>query len=148
MSGGIITVALGIFERLSGKNIALWLYIAVLIFFAFLGCFLAWRDSQKAQTSGEANARRRHFLGERLSALLREAGEVACFGVSLQSIEGMGKVWRETAYHERAKNFVMEHYGQEIADRYDKEKSRLLEALLAESIQEDENTSAKPKITS
>lgn len=47
MSGGIVTVALGIFERVSGRNIPLWAYVCVLIAFAFSACYLAWRDAQR-----------------------------------------------------------------------------------------------------
>jgi len=45
MSGGLITVALGLFERFSGKSVPLWAYAAVIVFFAFLACYLAWKDT-------------------------------------------------------------------------------------------------------
>lgn len=44
MSGGIITVALGVFERFSGRNIPLWGYVTILASFVFLASFLAWRE--------------------------------------------------------------------------------------------------------
>lgn len=47
LSGGLITVALGLLERLSGRNIPLWTYGCVLTFFAFSACYLAWRDAAR-----------------------------------------------------------------------------------------------------
>lgn len=46
MSGGIITVALGLYERWSQKNIPVGAYVAVIICFALSACYLAWRDAQ------------------------------------------------------------------------------------------------------
>lgn len=50
MSGGVVTVALGVFERLSGRNVPLWTYLSVLAFFLLLSFYLAWRDSRKAMS--------------------------------------------------------------------------------------------------
>ena len=50
MGGGAIMVALGLFERFSGKNVPLWVYVCVLVFFVFFACYLAWRDERKAVT--------------------------------------------------------------------------------------------------
>jgi hypothetical protein len=47
MSGGLITVALGFIERLSGRNFPLYVYLCVVFFFIMLACFRAWRDAQK-----------------------------------------------------------------------------------------------------
>jgi hypothetical protein len=88
---------------------------------------------------------KRQFLAERLQSLLNEAGTVEYGAVSMNSIEGMGKVWRATAYHERVKNFVKQHWGAETASRYDKEKSDLLEELLADCFREKDDT--KPDIS-
>lgn len=98
--------------------------------------------------SSDAGKRKRDFLAQRLTSLLHEAGEVEYGAVSLRSIEGMGKVWRQTEYHKRAEKFVKEHYGHEVADRYEKEKSNLLEELLADCCREGDGAeTAKPKIT-
>jgi len=133
MSGGVITVALGVFERLSGKAVPLGVYVGILGFFAVLACYLAWRHASKELANfSDTGAHNRHFRAERLNALLREAGDVEFGMVSLDTIEGMGKMFRQTEYHKRAKSFLNEHYGSEIAARYDKEKTGLLERLLAE----------------
>jgi hypothetical protein len=99
-------------------------------------------DSENLKALGE---QKRQFLGERLQALLNEAGTVEYGAISMNSIEGMGKVWRQTAYHERAKKFVKENYRPETASRYDKEKSDLLEELLADCYREKDDT--KPDIS-
>jgi hypothetical protein len=46
MGGGIGVVALGLFERFSGKIIPLWAYISILVFFVFVASYLAWRDER------------------------------------------------------------------------------------------------------
>jgi membrane protein implicated in regulation of membrane protease activity len=103
MSGGIITVLLGVFERFSGKNVPLWVYGGILIFFAFLACYLAWRDARKAVTQTSLNEQKRQFLAGRLQSLLNEAGTVEHGWVSLRSDEGMEKIGRATAYQDRVK---------------------------------------------
>lgn len=132
MSGGIITVLLGVFERFSGKNVPLWVYGAILIFFAFLAFYLAWRDARKAVTQISLNEQKRQFLAHRLQALLNEAGSVEYGWVPFGTDEGMEKIGRASAYHDRVRNFVKQHYGPETASRYDEEKSNLLESLLAD----------------
>jgi hypothetical protein len=146
MSGGIITVALGLFERLSGKNVPLWLYIAVLIFFAFLACFLAWRDSQKEQVSLVGNKRRKEILAERLRDLLREAGEVdSRSDDSSRGAYNMNYLLRYSGQHTRSLRFLETHYDNATVERYKKEGNSVLEELLAESLEDDDPT--KPKIT-
>lgn len=46
MSGGVITVLLGVFEKFSAKDIPYPVYIAVIILFVFIACFLAWKDAR------------------------------------------------------------------------------------------------------
>jgi hypothetical protein len=46
MSGGVITVLLGVFEKFSGKDIPFSVYIGILILFVFIACFLAWKDAR------------------------------------------------------------------------------------------------------
>jgi hypothetical protein len=145
MSGGVITVALGVFERFSGKNVPLWVYGFILIFFTFLACYLAWRDAEKARTQINVQDQKRQFLAERLQSLLNEAGSFEYGIVSLSTLEGMGKLSRADAYHERVKNFIKQHYGSETASRYDKERSNLLESLLADCYKEKDDT--KPDIS-
>jgi hypothetical protein len=101
-------------------------------------------DSKRGNKTDQ-EGKRREVLIMRLTDLIKEAGEVNFGAVSMSSIEGMGKVWRQSAYHDRAKNFVNEHYGPETASRYDKEKSNLLEELLADCYREKDET--KPDIS-
>lgn len=49
MNGCLVTVALNVFERLSGRNVPLWVYVAALIGFVFWGCCLAWRDRKRSE---------------------------------------------------------------------------------------------------
>ena len=53
MSGGLVTVALGFIERLSGRNFPLYVYLCVVFFFILLACFRAWRDAQKRMLEGQ-----------------------------------------------------------------------------------------------
>lgn len=47
MSGCGLTVLIGIIEKFSGKDIPFSVYIAVLILFVFIACFLAWIDARE-----------------------------------------------------------------------------------------------------
>jgi len=90
MSGGIITVALGIFERFSGKNVPLWVYGMILIFFVFLACYLAWRDERRQSQVNKSKQdelikqlqdqaiqkARRKELREQLGELFREGDQI------------------------------------------------------------------------
>jgi hypothetical protein len=106
MGGGVITVAVGVFERVSGKNVPLWVYGCILVFFAFLACYLAWRDERRAreeqfttyqseksrqddlirklENQESQKARRRH-LRERLGELLIEGDQISWGMVSQRS---------------------------------------------------------------
>src|SRR5258708_7577946 len=85
MSGGVITVLLGVFERLSGKSVPLWVYVAILIFFALLACYLAWRDSQKERTTvPDAGRQRRKMIAERLEQLIKESPLVTPPWIAIQ----------------------------------------------------------------
>jgi hypothetical protein len=100
MSGGLITVALGIFERVTGRNIPLWVYVGIITGFAFSGCYLAWRDERikknaiiqqleheiaELKDRKEEKARRR-FLRERLGEFLDE-GEKIRWGLLTRDVE-------------------------------------------------------------
>ncbi|HEV7743439.1 MAG TPA: hypothetical protein VGO56_00465 [Pyrinomonadaceae bacterium] len=50
MSGGVVTVAVALYERLSAHNVPVWVYIAILVGFAFCACYLAWRDAVRKAT--------------------------------------------------------------------------------------------------
>lgn len=59
MSGGLVTVALGVFAGLSGRNVPRWVYVTELIGFVFWGCYLAWRDRKRNEAR----------LGEKIAEL-------------------------------------------------------------------------------
>jgi hypothetical protein len=90
MGGGAITVALGVFERFSGKNVPLWVYVSILIFFVFFACYLAWRDAKRELANYDnVESRRREYRANRLQSLLDEAGTVEYGWVSLDPGEGL-----------------------------------------------------------
>jgi len=131
MSGGFITVALGLLERLSGKAVPLWVYGCVLVFFVFLACYLAWRDErQKHPHDGSKD--KRAILAERLSALVKEAGDVDYGIVSLSTIEGLDKMGHADGHRKRVKKFLAIHYDAKMVERYETEGTGLLEELLAD----------------
>jgi hypothetical protein len=129
-------VLVSIFEKISGKNIPLWIYLVLLALLFCTACYLAWRDAQTAVTQISLNEQRRQLLAERLQSLLNEAGSVEYGWVSLSSNGGMEKIGRATAYDNRVKNFLEQRYGPEVASRYDNERSDLLESLLADCYRE------------
>jgi hypothetical protein len=136
VGGCAVIVFLGVIERISGKNVPLYVYLVLLAALFCLACYMAWRDAQKKLAEfSDTGRRRRHFLAERLNALLREAGQVDFGMVSMSSMEGLGKAARASGYHKRVKEFLSEHYDSQTAERYDKERTRLLEKLLADSYQ-------------
>jgi len=138
VGGCTLIVLVGIGEKVSGKNIPLWVYLGLLALLFCTACYLAWRDARKAVTQISRDEQRRQFLATRLQALLNEAGTVEFGWVRLGTDEGMEKIARSTAYDDRVKNFVQQHYGPEIASRYDKEKSNLLESLLVDCYRDNE----------
>jgi len=131
MSGGVITVALGIFERLSGKAIPLWVYGCVLVCFVFLACYLAWRNERQNHLN-DGSKDKRAILIERLSALVKEAGDVDYGIVSLSTVEGLDKVGRADGHRKRVKKFLAIHYDAKMVERYETEGTGLLEELLAD----------------
>lgn len=47
MSGGIITISIGLFDRFSGASIPYIVYIGIILLFVFVACFLAWIDARQ-----------------------------------------------------------------------------------------------------
>ena len=137
VGGCTVIVLIGIFEKISGKNIPLWIYLGLLTLLFCTACYLAWRDARTAVTQISLHEQKRQFLAGRLQSLLNEAGTVAYGWIPLGSDEGMEKIARATAYHDRVKNFLKQHYGPETASRYDNENSNLLESLLADCYREE-----------
>lgn len=48
MSGGILIVSLGLFERFSGKNVPVEVYIAIIALIFCIAFYLAWRDERNS----------------------------------------------------------------------------------------------------
>lgn len=138
VGGCTLIVLVGIGEKVSGKNIPLWVYLGLLALLFCTACYLAWRDARNAVTQTSLNEQKRQFLAGRLQSLLNEAGSFEIGIVSLSTLEGLSEVSRATAYRERVKNFINLHYGPETAARYEEERSNLLESLLADCFK-DEN---------
>jgi len=141
MGGGAITVALGVFERFSGKNVPLWVYVTVLILFVFFACYLAWRDARKELAGyDDAGRRKREYLAERISTLLREAGEVDLgFGSSRDDPGNMRSMFRLQNHRWRIARFLRIHYGEETVNRFQKNGTEVLEELLADCYKDDSN---------
>ena len=130
VGGCTVIVLVSIFEKISGKNIPLWIYLILLALLFCTACYLAWHDAQKSLTQVSLNEQKRQFLAGRLQSLLNEAGTAEGGFIPLDPI-GMEKISRAMAYDDRVKNFLKQHYGAETASRYDNERSNLLESLLA-----------------
>jgi len=147
MSGGVITVLLGVFERLSGKGVPLWVYIGILIFFAFLACYLAWRDERKkaARLDGWGN-NRREFLADRLRALLGEAGQVDLGFGSSRDDSNISALLRWSNHRGRIVRFLEVHYDAETVKRFERDGTRVLEELLADCYRDNEPLSVIQKV--
>lgn len=79
IGGGVITGCLGLFERLSGKNIPVWAYVCILAVFVVMAAYMAWRDSVNKHikdvaeltiSHNQAIKTRDHLIGE----LTKESG--------------------------------------------------------------------------
>lgn len=56
MSGGIVTVMMGVSERVIGRNVPLNAYLIVILLFVILACYLAWRDERNASLTKQAES--------------------------------------------------------------------------------------------
>lgn len=144
MSGGVITVALGIIERLSGKNVPLWAYAIIVLSFVVLACYLAFRDEHRRALVSGAGKRRQDFLAQRLTQLLKEAADVDFGAVPIGGGRGIGALTRSANHHGRVRSFLEAHWDAPVVKRYEDDGNRVLEELLAEVLSEDQN--AKPRL--
>ena len=144
MSGGVITVALGIVERLSGKNVPLWAYAIIVLAFVVLACYLAFRDEHQKGVGSNTGERRREFLAQRLTQLLKEAAEVDFGAVQIGGGRGISALTRSANHHGRVRSFLEAHWDAPIVKRYEEDGNRVLEALLADVLSEDQ--SAKTRV--
>jgi len=122
MSGGIITVALGMYGYLSGQSVPRWIYIPILVFFVVLACYLAWKDSQiELGKFGNKEARKRAFLIERLKQFIAEYNQIDDGWIRV-SIENSGRGIKRDVYYERVKGFLEQHWGNSAVEEFQKRK--------------------------
>lgn len=143
MSGGVVTVALGIIERLSGKNVPLWAYAIIVLSFVVLACYLAFRDEHQRALVSDAGKRRRDFLAQRLTQLLKEAGDVDFGAVPIGGGRGIGALTRAANHHARVRSFLEAHWDAPIVKRYEEDGNRVLEELLGEVLREDQTAKSR-----
>lgn len=144
MSGGIITVLLGLFERFSGKNVPLWVYATILVFFAFLACYLAWRDErQQLGQLTDKGAYKREFLAERLRTLLRDAEEA----IKAENARSTGIIFMEaiTGFlpirnSRQIQLFLERYYDAETLQRFNAYGLPVIEELLVDCFREEKLT--------
>lgn len=67
MSGGVIIVAVGIYERAAGRNVSGAMYVALICVLIVIASFLAWRDKQRELVGkqNEGDALRQELAQER-----------------------------------------------------------------------------------
>jgi hypothetical protein len=136
MSGGVITVVLGMTERFSARTIPLWAYIAILGFFILLACYLAWRDSQiELLKLGNREAREREFLMERLKQFIAEYSQIDDGAIRI-SLENSGRLMRRDAYYKRVKGFLAQHWDEMAVEDFKNRKVVFLEELLGKLMSE------------
>ncbi len=137
MSGGIGIVVLGLYERFSGRNVPLWLYIAVLVSFALLACYLTWRDSQiELLKVGTKEARGRDFLIGRLEQFIAGYNQID-EGVLTISFENSGKLIRRDAYYKQVRGFLAQHFDNAAVEDFNKRRVVFLEELLGKLVNEN-----------
>ena len=62
MSGGVIVVAVGVWERLAGRNVPLHVYLILVLLFIILACFLAWKDAHNEMRVRQAEAEKEQAI--------------------------------------------------------------------------------------
>jgi hypothetical protein len=142
VSGGVIAVGLAIFERLSGKNVTLSIYVTILLIFLFLSCYLAWTDAQKEikkvtlEKDEVLNARNndtREFIIENLRDLIKEGVEVRSYGALRHSdLENWGKLQRREEYRPRVERFLEDYLGDLHVQNFREKGEVALEEILRE----------------
>jgi hypothetical protein len=67
MSGGVIIVAVGIFERVTSRNVSWSIYVTLICVLIVVSSFLAWRDkhNELLDKSLEANSLKQELANER-----------------------------------------------------------------------------------
>jgi hypothetical protein len=138
VGGSTVIVLLGVGERLSGRNVPLWVYIFLLIALALWAGFMAWRDErnrvierdlQIADLVQKAGSTRSMFMTSRLTAFLEEANEVSVLPGSTVTIEELA---RYEQFVKRVENFLETFSGPAAVIRFRATKALALEEMINE----------------
>lgn len=155
VGGSTIIVLLGVGERLSGRNVPLWVYICLLIALALLASFLVWRDErnkvierdlQISDLVQKAGSTRSMFMTSRLTAFLEEAAEVSVLAGSAVTIEQLA---RYEQFVKRVENFLETFSGRAAVIRFRATKALALEEMINEFLSgtaETANVNAHAKL--
>ncbi len=95
MSGGVIIVALGIWERVAKQNVPLYLYLIITLLFIVLACFLAWKDAHNEMRVMQA-------VAEKDQAILKSQVEIKDIQLKYATSD-QEKLSQE---HEEAKEYI------------------------------------------
>ncbi len=84
-----------------------------------MACYLAWRDARKELASYDTTAQKKNeYLADRLSALLRERGQVDIgFGSVREGESNIRHLIRWSNYNGRVVTFLKAHYDKETVKR-------------------------------
>jgi hypothetical protein len=139
--------------------------LAVIAFFATIALIFFWhcisaagefhahwkREAESKSSlleSSDVKKRRREFLAERLSQLLKEAAEVDFGAVRLGGGREMAKLARSANHHGRVRRFLEAHWDEATVKRYEADGNGILEQLLAEVLVDDRDAKPRLAITS
>ncbi len=140
MSGGLITVALGIFNYLSPWPAPKWVYGVIMVLFVVMACYLAWRDAQiKLFCVSGKGAFKREFLAERLRTLLHDAEEAIKADNAKASLIYMEALSGFLPLRSRARilHFLQAYYDQQTIDRFNEYGLPVVQELLADCYRDD-----------
>jgi hypothetical protein len=140
MSGGLITVALGIFNYLSPWPVPKSVYVVIIVLFVVMACYLAWRDARNelARLTDRA-VFKREFLAERLKTILHNVDEARNADRDNTMFGGfISREWLPIGHHKEIHDFLVKYYDTETVERFDKGGISVIEELLAECYQEED----------
>jgi len=140
MSGGLVSVALGVFNYLSPWPVPKWIYGAILVLFLVMACYLTWRDAQrKLNELTSKTVYKREFLAERLRTILRTVDEARNANRDDTMFGGLfSRKWLPLGHHKEIRDFVVKYYNSETVERFDKGGISVIEELLAECYSDEQ----------
>lgn len=107
MSGGVVIVALGVWERVAKQNVPLYLYLIITLLFVVLACFLAWKDAHNEMRVMQA-------VAEKDQAILKSQMEIKDIQLKYAAND-QGKLSQE---NEEAKEYIA-HLEERLAPKLD-----------------------------